>query len=265
MHPPVVTVAQFQRQLEQLLDSSPSGTVVFDADGTLWQHDVGVMTFEWAIDQRLLYPSAVEALLAFSQAQGLGLVARDVHELARALQHAFAAEQLGERAAAEMQVWVYVDYCEAEFRELVRRALAQMGHLRTLHREIVELAAWVRNRGAHALIVSASPQWVVEEAAATLGFGPEEIVAGCPELRLDATGIPRIAPRLRAPLPYGPDKVDAGRKRMGSRPWLAALGDSSFDLDMFRQAPLAAGIGSKPGMLAGLAQLPHGVRLQLQP
>ncbi len=264
MHPPVVTVAQFQRQLEQLFASSPSGAVVFDADGTLWQHDVGVMTFEWAIEQRLLYPSAIDALMAFSEAQGLRLGGRDVHELARALQHAFAAEQLGERAAAEMQVWVYVDYSEPEFRQLVRQALSEKGHLSTLHREIVDLAAWVRSQGAHALIVSASPQWVVEEAAATLGFGPEDIVAGRPELKLDPQGIPRIAPRLSAPLPYGPDKVHAGRKRMGQRPWLAALGDSSFDVDMFRQAPLAAGIGSKPGMLAGLAQLPHGVRLQLQ-
>jgi len=264
VHPPLVTVAQFQRQLKQLLDSSPSGVVVFDADGTLWQHDVGMMTFEWAIEERLLYPSAVEALQQFAQAQGLPLVGRDVHELARALQHAFASERLGERAAAEMQVWVYVDYSEVEFRQLVQQALTEKGHLRTLHHEIVELAAWVRSQGAHALIVSASPQWVVEEATATLGFGPDDIVAGCPELKLDQRGVPRIAPRLRAPLPYGPDKVHAGRKRMGTRPWLAALGDSSFDVDMFRQAPLAAGIGCKPGMLAGLAELPHGVRLELQ-
>lgn len=264
MHPPILTIAQFRDRLQESLEKEPSGAVVFDADGTLWKHDVGVMTFTWAIERRLLRPEAAEPLAAFAQSHGVPLNGTQAHEIAAALQAAFAARRLPERAAAEMQVWAYVGYSEPEFRALVQDALEKKGHLLTLHHDVLGLAEWVRSQAAPALIVSASPQWVVEEATAGLGFARGDVIAGLPELEPDAAGTPRIVPRLSGVLPYGPDKVDAGRRLMGSRPWLAALGDSSFDVDMFRAARLAGGVGEKPGMLAGLAELTHGVRLLLQ-
>jgi hypothetical protein len=66
---------------------------------------------------------------------------------------------------------------------------------------------------------------------------------------------------LETPLPYGPDKVTAGRTLIGEGSWLATLGDSCFDIDMMRCARLAAGIGDKPDMLRQLADLEHAVLL----
>ncbi len=259
---PKLTVDQFRERLAPLIEAHPDGAVVFDADGTLWAHDVGCMVYDWAVEHEAFSEEAATHLVEFAREQGLHLGADDPVGVSRELQDAFYTGRLSNRATAVMQVWAYVGTSEEAFRKMVREALLRGQHEATLHGPVVELAAWVRSRGVRALIVSASPQWVVEEAARDLGFVATDIVAGRPNLRsVEQSNV--IAAGLGEPLPYGPDKVHAGRALMGEAPWLAALGDSSFDVEMFQQASLAGGIGSKEDMLAGLSKLPHGVRILL--
>jgi phosphoserine phosphatase len=142
----------------------------------------------------------------------------------------------------------------------VNHALEKGKHKETLHGAVVQLADWVQAQGRRACIVSASPLWVVEEATTDLGIAPAEITAGVPNTS-EERGIRTILPGLAAPLPYGPDKVRAGRALLGPSRWVAALGDSDFDLHMMAEAEIGVGIGNKPAMLAGLVALPHGLRL----
>ena len=72
-----------------------------------------------------------------------------------------------------------------------------------------------------------------------------------------------IEPGMKEPLPYGPDKVTAGRKLLDGATWLAALGDSNFDLQMMAEAKIGVGIGDKKSMLEGLEPMSHAVRLNL--
>lgn len=258
------TVDGIKERLKPLLEASPQGAVVFDADGTLWSHDVGVMTFDWSIEQALLRADAFTPLRAFAESARLVTRGTTTLDLAREIQTAFHRCQLEEQAAAEMQVWIYAGMNEIEFRMLVHDALLHKKHNQSLHTSVLELAEWVRLSGGRSFIVSASPQWVIEEATRAFGFSAQDIVAGRPNLSLDESGSATIGAGLAQPLPYGPEKAIAGRRLLGNRPWLAALGDSSFDLAMFQEAQIAVGIGQKPGMLAGLAQLSHGVRLHLE-
>jgi len=255
-------MAELKERLLPLLQESDDAAVVFDADGTLWSHDVGCMVFDEALEQNAFKEEALPALLEEARVQGVQAATRSVNEVARALQTAWYQGRYDEKAAAEMQVWAYVGFGESEFRELTRVALQRGQHGRTLHAEVVELAHWVRDLGKRTCIVSASPQWVVEEASRDLGFEPHEIAAGIPNTRA-THGVLRIEPGLITPLPYGPRKATAGRALLGKSTWVAALGDSGFDLAMMAEAHVGVGIGNKPTLLDGLVEMSHAVRLRL--
>lgn len=259
---PVVSAKQLKERLEPLLEAHPNGAVVFDADGTLWSHDVGCMVFDAAVEQAAFREEALEPLVRAALEFGLTIQETSANSVARRLQEAWYGGRTGERATAEMQVWAYVGFSESEFRALVRGALRAGGHESTLHEEVLDLAHWVRDSGRRSCIVSASPLWVVQEATRDLGFSEADVTAGIPNTRA-ADGRSTIAPGMAQPLPYGPDKVVAGRSLLGDSEWIAALGDSSFDLEMMRAARVGVGIGNKSKMLEGLAELANGVLLRL--
>lgn len=251
----------FRERLIPLMEESKQGAVVFDADGTLWRHDVGALVFDHALELGVLREEALAELTLVAKAQGVQIESStNANAVAAKVAFAYYADAFDEKVAAELQVWAYAGLTESEFRQLTRDALAKGKHSLGIHQPIAELADWVRLQGHRSLIVSASPRWVVEEASRALGFSAEEIAAGDPLMSKDEP--PRVRCGMAAPLPYGPDKVTAGRALLGDLTWLAALGDSSFDLEMFRVAQLAAGIGDKATMLQGLAPLPHGYRLE---
>lgn len=265
MEIPCLRVDEFKERLKPLLDSEPQGGVVFDADGTLWSHDVGCMVFDFALSKKAFREESLSALLSELELRsGKPSQAKNANDAAEQLREIWLAGNYEDRAFAELQVWAYAGFNEEEFRAISREALASGKHDSTLHTEIFALSDWVRARGAEAYIVSASPLWVVEEATQKYGFAPGVIAAGEPLLTKETEGA-RILPRMGRVLPYGPDKVHAGRALLGERVWLATLGDSSFDLEMMGAARLAGGLGDKPSLLQGLASLPHAVRLLLSP
>lgn len=254
---PFVDMSQLRALLHPLLSEHPGGAILFDADGTLWAHDVGHITFDYACRNELLREDARDALLA--EAQSAGVVTDrgwSLGQIGLALSEAFALGNYDEKTAAEMMVWAYAGWTEEEFRDLIRGALAEARHDQGVHRNVSELAAWARALGAATFIVSASPRWVVEEAAASLGFPRENIAGGVP--RMDAG---RMAVGMAQPLPYGPTKVIAGRTMTGSKRWLLALGDSGFDVALLAASQIGVGIGEKSALLAGIADLPNAYRL----
>jgi phosphoserine phosphatase len=259
MPAPFVSASQLRRRLDELLSEHPTSSVVFDADGTLWRHDVGCLVFEAAYEAEVLRDEARDGLLDEARAAGLALPSDwPVNRVARALEEAFLRGQLDECRAAALQVWAYAGHTPAAVRAYAEQVLRTDAHRRGLHTEVLGLADWARSRGARTLVVSASPRIIVEVAVEGLGFEPGDIAAGDPR---QAEGA--LAPGLELPLPYGPEKVVSARALLEGAFWLATFGDSGFDVDMMHGAHLAVGIGDKPQMLAGLARHPRGLRLRL--
>lgn len=257
-----MNIVDLKARLTPLLEKYEDAAVVFDADGTLWSHDVGCMVFDEAVAEGLFREEAKEPLRKEALSHGVSTAGATANDVALALQKAWYSRSYNERAAAEMQVWAYVGFKEQEFRALVRQALEKGKHQETLHEGVLHLAKWVKDQGHRACVVSASPLWVVEEATGELGIPPTEIAAGVPNTS-EEHGVRTILAGMAAPLPYGPDKVRAGRTLLGPSRWVAALGDSDFDLHMMAEAEIGVGIGDKGAMLEGLAALPHGLRLSL--
>ncbi len=253
----VVRSNELKQQLLPLMVADPEGALLFDADGTLWSHDVGHIVFEHACQAGLLREAAREALLG--QAQKLQMeVPKDAtsSQLGLLLVDAYLRGVYDEKAAAEMMVWAYAGFDELEWRELTRHALEEAHHTQGLHLEVLELADWARLHGHATYIVSASPRLVVEEASRALGFASNCVAGGVPAQRGDV-----YESRMEGPLPYAGAKVTAGLALTKTRPWLAAFGDSGFDLEMLGRAALAVGIGEKSALIAGLHRFPNAVRL----
>jgi phosphatidylglycerophosphatase C len=256
---PVVDSERVRERIDRLLDVQPEGALVFDADGTLWRHDVGCQVFEAAAARGAFRDSAQDRL--YAEATRLGGspgIRQPVRELIRLIETALAGHAAPERALAEFQVWAYLDFSEQDLRAFCREVLDGPEHRAGLHHEVLDLAAHARGRGARTCVVSASPRIVVEEALSGLGFELDQIVAGDPRWTEG-----RIDVGLELPLPYGPDKAVAGRRLLGETVWLATFGDSGFDLDMMQEARFAVGVGGKPQLLAGLAEHPDAVLLAL--
>lgn len=246
-----------RERIARLLDLHEGGALVFDADGTLWTHDVGCMVFDAAIANEVFKDSTRERLEMVAARLGhTPTPGASVTSLVQALALAFGAPPSSEQALAEFQVWAYLDFTEDELRQLCRTVLRTPAHSLGLHHDVLELAAFARERGATTSVVSASPRIVVEEALFGLGFRHDQIVAGDPNW----TG-GTIDVGLCAPLPYGPEKAVAGRRLLAGASWVATFGDSDFDLDMMHEAKLAVGLGQKPQLLAGLRRHPNAVLL----
>lgn len=249
------------QRLEALArDTKGPAALVFDADGTLWNGDVGVDVFTQATEERLLRDDARQALIAevlehdlteHVAPDGRPIEDLDVNQLGHQLQRALDDGHYPERAATEMQVWAYAGWTERELREHARRTLKQREHLSRIHHGLLPVLLWAREARIRTVIVSASPQVVVEEASRDLGFAPNDIVAGRAQV-----GAGGYLPALAEPLPYGAGKVHAGRRLLADSEWLAVFGDSGFDAEMLSESKLPVLVRPRSALLERIAELP---------
>jgi phosphoserine phosphatase len=152
--------------------------------------------------------------------------------------------------------WVFAGSPVADIDAVIARALAERRLEDRLLLEMKPILAWARAEGVRAVVVSASPERVVFQAALLWGFEPDDIVAARARIRAG-----RYTVGLEAPLPYEEQKVIAARALLGDVNWLAAFGNSLFDLHMLRAARLAVAVQPKADLYAGLSDVPHAVVL----
>jgi phosphoserine phosphatase len=157
------------------------------------------------------------------------------------------AGRVPELALFEAMTWCYAGLTASEIDELAQRAVAEGNLACRRHACIGPILEWARQAGLRAVVVSASPEPVVRTAALLWGFSPAE-VTGARCLVLDGVAQPALA----GPIPYGKQKVAAARSLIGSSRWLAAFGDSAFDLPMLLEAEVAVAVRPKPDLVAEL-------------
>lgn len=203
--------ADVSRRLREFLSAASGGTLAaFDADGTLWDFDVGESFLRWAGD--------TGRLPAWGR-PGAAWAEYDRRLAAGDLRHAFDFCITAFEGLPDAEVAAWADEfarprCEAAIfpamRELVR-ALDE-----------AEAEVWV---------VSGSPLWCVAPGAALLGIPRERVIAAVPAV--DGDGL--VTDRLASPLPTQEAKVEALLAAAGRPPHFAA-GNTEYDYPMLESA-----------------------------
>ncbi|HYO93275.1 MAG TPA: HAD family hydrolase [Polyangiaceae bacterium] len=235
--------------LDRLLESYPDGVIACDGDGTLWSGDVGEDVFHYAVSHGVLSDDARAALQEQARLHAIES-SGSATELSLRLFEAYRAGRYPEREVCAMMTWCYAGLTLEALAEHTRAALGQAFDAR-LNQQLAPVLEFARSRSVPVLVVSASPQPVVEHAAARWNIPPEQVIASRPEV--DGT---RILPRLAGPVPYAEIKPLALRNRVGGRGLLAAFGDNVFDIELLQAAQVGVAVRPKPALRSRLPELP---------
>ncbi len=230
------------------LSGAPSAWVATDADGTLWEGDVGE---DWlsAVEEGVARLDEIH-VRAVARSMGLGDLEhpRDVVRLAR---NAFMLGSLDETTYFSLVALTLGKLPEPVARAAVREALAGRSLERRLIGETMAVLAGARSSAHRIVVVSASPRLVVEEAIALVGLEVDQVIGL--ELTEDAM-------HTRTPRPYGSGKAVLLDELRGATPVHAALGDSPFDAPMLARSRTPLAVRPK-STLASLAPAVPGLRL----
>jgi phosphoserine phosphatase len=243
-------------RLASLTEGVTNGLFAFDGDGTLWSGDVGEDVFHLAVTSGLLREEARAALERELVAHGLERGGTS-SELAARLFTAYLDGAYPERDACAMMTWCYAGFSRAELVSLARRAFAETDLADRLHRELEPVLDFAREAGLRIVVVSASPQVIVEEAATLWGVGASDVTAS-----RSAFDGERIAARLAAPVPYAEGKPLALRALAPEQELLASFGDNVFDIELLQTARLGVAVRPKPALRMRIPELSRVVVLE---
>lgn len=250
---------QVVEALAALRASVGDGVVAFDGDGTLWSGDVGEDVFHYVVSRGLLRAPAREALAREAEAFGVD-PSGSASSVAARLFAAYIEGRYPERDVCGMMSWCYAGFTLSELAVSIDRAFEEKQLAARLNREIEPILTFARSAGLRVIVVSASPQPVVERAAHLWGFTPDEVAACPPACAPDGT----ILPELAHPVPYAETKLTALSRVSAGRSLLGSFGDNVFDLELLRAARLAVAVRPKPALRARLSEVPGIVVLEPQ-
>lgn len=249
----------------QLPATGPAAALAFDGDGTLWTGDVGEDVFHALLEQGGLKAEVLAPLQAFAARHGVeaetaGPAEQRALQLAHAVYRGYVAERVAERAICELMAWCFAGWTATSRQAFVSHVLSQrrLGERRIP--ESNQVLEWARSQGLRCVLISASPDAVVEVAGATYGFARADIQG----IRTAMQGSV-VDAAVEGPTTYAEGKASVGEALLGATPWLAAFGDSVFDAAMLRKARVGVGVRSKPCLLRELSAIPSGVRLARSP
>ncbi len=241
-------------QLIETLTKVRSGPAVlaFDGDGTLWSGDVAEDVFLAAVEAGLMRDAPHAALRDAARRHGLD-PSGSPSELSGRIYAAYLSGRFPEREVCEVMTWCFAGWTIAELERYSRDTLTRLGLAERFNPALTSVLGWARSAEVRVVIVSASPQPIVEQAALLRGIPVENVSASRPAL--DGA---RILPRMDGPAVYGPDKLAAAARffRDGAQ-WLASFGDSPFDLELLGAARFGIAVRPKPELLARLGDVAH--------
>ncbi len=242
-------------RLGRLLRDSSGALFAFDGDGTLWTGDVGEDIFHAALREGLLKEAAQPALAREARAHGVDADGTS-SEIASRLFAAYLRGKYPERDTCAMMTWCYAGLERGELTEFTRLTLGRLAFESRLHPEIAPILDFARASGVRVLVVSASPQPIVEQAVAFWGIPAESVAASRAELEGTL-----LLDRLAAPVPYAEAKPPALRGLSPEGDLIASFGDNAFDVELLCAARLGVAVRPKPALCARLLDFPEIVVL----
>lgn len=246
------------REVLARLDARPAEVALrvgTDADGTLWEGDVGDTLFLTLAEHDAFVGEAREALRARAATWLSRPPPDDPIALARALMDRYVCGEIPIGAMCELQAEAAGDRGADEYAAWLDRAADRLAsHVRPTVRALLQALV---ARGATVHVVSGSLGALVESTLRR-GEVPFHSVAGA-TLRREGD---RVLPRLAGPIPLFEHKIEALTAAGAARPALG-LGDGGWDAPFLRASWLPVLIEPRPALLEALADDARVMRLDL--
>ena len=256
---PLPFVIEYLEQALGRFSTARSASIALDADGTLWDVDVGVSLFEALLQRGGVRAEAEEALLAEARRfeidvpQGSGALGA-----ARALHAAFLEGRYPDDLAYAMHAWSFAGWSESDAAAMSGEVLRALRLAERVRPAFPRLLEWASGRAVDAYIVSASPVWIVRLGAALLGVPADHVLAMTPAV---TSGV--VEPRIVPPITYGDGKLAAIQKVEPDDILLGAFGDSPYDAAMLRAARVPVAVTPGPKLLEIAGTIPNLVVMEV--
>ncbi len=199
---------QIEKNLNELKTSQQKLVAAFDADGTLWDADLGENFFQYQIDHKLveLPPNAFDFYLNMKEKNG------DPREA-----FLWLAQINKNQRIEKVREWAKLAYESIQPNPIFQD-----------QKKLVQL---LMNHGVEVYIVTASIKWAVEPGALALGVSINNVIGVQTEIQ---DGI--ITDQGIFPITYRPGKVEALLQRTkGVAPFLSS-GNSMGDFELLNAA-----------------------------
>jgi phosphatidylglycerophosphatase C len=259
--PPRIEVDAILARLDAELARLGGGVLATDADGTIWDGDVGVDSFERLLAEGAVRDEALPALAVDAAELGLSTSGKSPTELAAELYKAHLDERYPHDRAFAMMAWAFAGWRDDEVRAFAERVLDEGGLEARVRPEMRQILRWAEAQRVPVYVVSASPVRVVEAGVSRIGAPVARTLAMTPALGEGSV----ILPRLAGPAVYGDGKV---RVLLGAGlpgPVLGAFGDSHYDAPMLREACVPVAVTPSTRLAALLHSIPGVVELARGP
>jgi len=225
--------------------------LAFDADGTLWQGDVGNDLFHALVSRRAMRNAAHDALV--QEASEFGITsAPNTTDIAQALFDAHETGQYPEDRCFAMMAWVFAGMSLSEARSFSHEVAKETNLEGRLHRFLDPVFTWAKRENVGLWVVSASPKWMVEIGVAEFGIPSENVIGMMP---IVDNGI--ILPKLDGLPIYGVNKPKVLQQARPHSVLLGGFGDSSYDVPLLQMARLPVGIRPKPSLARRIHEVPN--------
>lgn len=198
---------QIKDTTKKLQDQGQQLVAAFDADGTLWDTDLGENFFHYTIDQRLVsLPQS-----AWNHYLEMKKVNNDPRSAYLWLAQIYKGQPL-----VQVQKWA-------------EEALQSIQPL-AVFPEQKELIDFLKSESVQIQIITASIKWAVEPGAKFLGLTSDDVIGVETHVRDQI-----VTDEQKGIITYKKGKVEALAQKIGKNPFLAA-GNSEGDLDLLESS-----------------------------
>ena len=243
-------------RIERAATEQPGGVMATDADGTLWDGDVGEDLFHAFVEHGVVHPPAMQAMAREARDHALS-DAGSALDVAHRLYAAYVEGRYPEQRACELMAWCFAGWTRTQVRAFARSTVDMLGLAARMHGEVMGLLGRARKARIEVILVSASPLAIVLAAGSHAGFDEAHVVAARSLWDGDV-----MLPDVDRPIPYAGGKVQRLREHIGpDRPLYATLGDNGFDVALLASARVGIAVRPKPRLRERAAEVPGLVEL----
>lgn len=199
---------RIEKAVEKALATDPAPVAAFDADGTLWDTDLGEAYFNYKIDNRLV---------KFPEDPWNYYVELKKNPAGPGEAYLWLAQVLSGQMLEQARAWA--------------DDAVIANHPTPIFPEQKRLIEFLLSKGVHVMIVTASVKWAVEPGARLLGLTNENVI-GIETFVENG----RLTDKLKGTITHRQGKADAILKFTGGkRPFLAA-GNTMSDFELIESA-----------------------------